>query len=484
VTVYQAIRDINLNGSLAYAYGATVPGAVVTQYRYDLLGLVQVVPPSVVVTLPGVSYASSADVTNALATQHTADNGIYGPISTLAGRRPTQTAARSGTRMVHTMQTGHNWTTSVVASSNLNDTSDFVLGSQCLSMVTDGAAGFGLATRSLGTARDYTGKSLLLWIKISDTTKLNWISLYAGSGGISSNNYMWRIYTGPLDLISNQWALVSLAFADVTTTTGSPNRAALDSFRLSVQDKGGSAPVTCWFNGIADFPEPATFPNGVVSFVFDDCYLSQYTEARKKLDQYGFAATAYAIANVVDTTGTFMTMDQMHRLEEYSGWEVAAHAYTEALHTAVGGYTALSPAVLDLELRMLKDWLMLNGFRGSDHYAYPQGLTNPAVRAAVLKYFPSARVYTNGLIETLPPADAGFMRSHGIANTTTVGAIETKIDHAFTSKAWDIITMHKVVTTATTALEMTIADFGTIVDYANTKGVAVLPVGDVLRKLV
>lgn len=67
MTVYQAIKDINLNGSLAYAYGATVPEAVVTQYRYDLLGLVQAVPPSVLVPLPGVSAASSADLATAVA---------------------------------------------------------------------------------------------------------------------------------------------------------------------------------------------------------------------------------------------------------------------------------------------------------------------------------------------------------------------------------------------------------------------------------
>lgn len=86
MTVYQAIRDINLNGAPAYAYGATVPSAVVTQYRYDLLGLVQEVPPSVVVTLPGVSYASAGDVSYAVATQHTADNSVYVPQSRLTRR--------------------------------------------------------------------------------------------------------------------------------------------------------------------------------------------------------------------------------------------------------------------------------------------------------------------------------------------------------------------------------------------------------------
>lgn len=83
MTVYQAIKDITQNGSLAYAYGATVPGAVVTQYRYDLLGLVQAVPPSVIPVLPGVSYASQADAVAAaaaaVAAQHAVDNGTYVP---------------------------------------------------------------------------------------------------------------------------------------------------------------------------------------------------------------------------------------------------------------------------------------------------------------------------------------------------------------------------------------------------------------------
>lgn len=61
---------------------------------------------------------------------------------------------------------------------------------------------------------------------------------------------------------------------------------------------------------------------GMVALTFDDGYVSNYTNARPILGQYGLPGTAYVIAGALG-----MTLEQMHTLES-EGWEIGCHGYS------------------------------------------------------------------------------------------------------------------------------------------------------------
>ncbi len=94
---------------------------------------------------------------------------------------------------------------------------------------------------------------------------------------------------------------------------------------------------------------------------------------------------------IVDRVGTAgnMTLAQIKSLCDVNGWDIGGHSYTTAAHAA--GYSALSAADVDADLYNMKQWLMDNGFRGSDFWAWPLGDDSAALQAKVSKYFTYAR---------------------------------------------------------------------------------------------
>lgn len=407
------------------------------------------------------------------------------------------------TVMTH-FQTGHGWTVSGAPTSNLNDTSDWVRGSQCASMSTPGNTGtFPTLTKLTAPALDLTNKMLRVWVKIdaaSDPRNLRLLNLRAAaSGGIASNNYYsWDLQTTNLSAGTNpglewlpagQWVPVPLGPAD-RFVTGSPTLTAITDWRFAVNDNGTA--VKIYFGGIDIYPVVNTlYPNGVVSLCFDDSYAGQYTIARPILDAFAYQASLFPIIDQIGAGGSY-TLAQLKFLHDELGWEVAPHASTLANHS---GFGALTPTQIQADITACVTWMQANSLKWSGAYAYPLGYFAPTTGApggpdqAVTPLVDGARTIDSTLkTETFPlgqqyrlrcPAGVGGLGGLGITAYTNSGGI---LDQVHSLGGWAPITIHDVSAgTSTNVNQISQADLTTLVAAINSKGVAVATFGDVLK---
>ncbi|MGZ4519160.1 MAG: polysaccharide deacetylase family protein [Mycobacteriaceae bacterium] len=384
-------------------------------------------------------------------------------------------------------QSGHPFTfAGTGAVGNNNDTTDFVLGSRSVKVTTPGN---GVQTKISGTfssAIDMTGKMLVIWLKVDGIANLlgGYPRIYLGDLALT-NAYYWKLNSSsgqPFNL-DGEWMRVTLPFG-TATTVGAPSRNSLASMTIQHYDNSAGQ-TTFHFGGLALAPEPSQWPNGVVSFTFDDGYMSHYTQAKPYLDKYGYAATEFLICEGVYNNATYpsyMNMQQCQTLENQSDWEVSTHAYTFANHSA--SYTGISDAAALADMAKARDWIRANGFRGADIFAYPLGNFNANTVQNVRAIFSCGRSISQfgGFVdETFPPADISRLRCMTLGSANTLASAQQAVDRAFANKEWLVFCMHDIVTTATTNLQWSIANFQALVDYVNTKTIPVRKVSDVLK---
>ena len=370
---------------------------------------------------------------------------------------------------------GHGWTNTGLALFQA-DATEYVFGTRGLQIGAKDAGGY---TEKSGLSLDLTGRDFRVWFRLTNLSNAQEFSFYAGDATMA-NHYKWTIIApgGDAQQIakSNEWVSLVLNFQDAQVT-GSPNRAALTNLRFFIQSTSTTVNFAATLGGVALVRRSPVFPIGVASFTFDDCYGSHFTAARPALDKYGYAGTEFVIIDRIDTAG-FMTMAQLRHLHDRSGWEIAAHATTLARHDA--GFPALATADLDHELRDLRGWLDDNGFRGSQHLAYPLGAFTTAMIDTVRKYFASARTTSRQTREVPRPAMPLRTRTVNVTNTDSVASLKAMVDQAYAHGGWLQFCFHQLVNTATTATHYLTTDFQQVVDYCATKGIPVRTVGEVL----
>ena len=376
--------------------------------------------------------------------------------------------------VITNLQSGHGYTKQSAAGTQSDDTADYIKGNQSLKLVTDGDAS-AVVTRksSISPAIDLTNKYLKVWVKVDNTANVQEFWFYASSNNFSSAWYSWGINDDITqmtnDATSGVWVPITLPFSEASIT-GSPNRAAINAIQWRVKDKNSTA-ITANWGGMSALPEPT---KGVVSITFDDAWLSQYDEARKKMDEYGFAGTAYIIPDNIGAAN-FMTLQNLKDLQDKAGWDISAH------HQTV--FTTLTATQVEQTILSIKNYLLKNGFfKGANDFAYPGGdYDETTVMPLIRKYFRSARTIAS-YAETYPPSDYHKLRVLLVVNTTATSAIQTAVDNARANKEWLILVFHKIVTTPTVSTEYSIANFGTVIDDINSDGILVRTVSDVLNK--
>ena len=430
-------------------------------------------------TINGDNGAWGTVLNEFLSVAHGTDGNIKSAPAT-ARIRPKRIATTMFTRF----QAGHGFFLSGPGTFTDPETSSFVHGSQSVKVTTDGAGGVAFIKKnSISPTLDLTGKMVRVWVRLpvtSDITNIATITLYVSSDNVASNYYQKEF--GNLGTptqrhfisADNDWTGVTFSFGEFTVV-GSPNRAAINSFWLRVQDQNGQA-IQVQFGGIELVPEPAA---GTVSLTFDDGWATQYTNARAKLSQYRYPATTYIIRDLVDTTG-YMSLGQIQALHDLHGWDVSAHADTVANHNLSSGFASLSATEIEAEMLEIQAWLMQAGFNGSNHLALPKGEHNSTVYKYARRYFLSTRTTYSLSRETYPPADWNKLRVFNTDNTTTFVQVQTAITRAVANKEWLILVFHDITSGAASAsTQMTSTIFNQIVDEIATQGLAVRTVGDV-----
>lgn len=448
----------------------------------------------------GGTITGDLDVTGRLAA-----SGWALPMLAPSGRRPRWRSAS----WQQIFAAGHGWTTSGSgAASSADDTALFCKGTQSFRMTTTGTAAVANMRRYGAPTVDLTGKALRLTFRVSDVTKLNQLNFLAGTSSLA-NSYSWRVFTyastAQNQVQSGEWVTVTLQWAGVRSPTGTytvgstgipSTTSGFTDMAFQVVDNGTGA-ATVNLQSVEVIPDStSTFPGGAVSISFDDCYSSVWSNARPKMDTLGYQGTIYTIADVVDSSGVYLTKAQMRAMQDSSGWEIAGHAYTVAAHNAK--YTTLSTQTVLDELRNLRAWMVDRGFQ-SEHFAYPGGWFGPTTNGDPIdqltaKYFTSGRGISSAdnAGETFPAGMSYRMRSiSGIgsvaggaspANPTTMLAAGGPLDRCASMGQWLILTFHEIVSgTAATTNQCSLTDFNSIMDGIAARGITVLPVSDAMR---
>jgi hypothetical protein len=425
------------------------------------------------------------------------------PVVMPSGRRPAYRKATSSQQF----QTGHGWTVggSGTASSNANDTTDFVRGTQAVRVTTAANAVQSQVRKLSQPVMDLTGKLIRLILKVDDVTHLDRLEFLIGTSTFT-NYFRWTVHThsavNPNYVQSGEWVTVHLNWADVTASggtysvasNGTPNsRTGFTDMQVNCYDDGAGA-VTYHLQAVELVPDTTeTFPSGVITVSFDDSYASVYDLARPKMDALGFSGTMFNIAEAIGSSGVYLTTTQMRSMQDFSGWEMGGHAYGTAAHAA--RYTTMTEQAVDDDFRKLRSWMVTHGFT-SEHFAYPGGQFGnttdgaPVDRIAA-RYFTSARSIISENVESFPPAMpqrlkavTGINDGSGIGGVTVSSLTATggKLDRCLNNGDWLNLCLHKIVTgTPADSTEVSQTGFNTLMDAINSRGIPVITVSDAMR---
>lgn len=405
----------------------------------------------------------------------------------------------------HIFQSGHGWTAQGEASSNLDNTSAFVRGTQCASITTDTAGGSANLRKFAMSAVDLTDKMFRVICRIDDVSKVSSLNFFVGTNSLA-NNFKWRLWevTATSQLgSSNEWITLTFGWSSVNAAAGSYSISSsgvpsttkdFTDFEIQAIATNGNS-LTLDVNAIEVIDATSTtFPNGVVSVVFDDGASSIWDYARPAMDTYGFRGTNYVI---VDNLGTpnVMTTEQNQALQNFSGWEIGLHSFSGTMHN--NRYTSYTAAEVDQDMRNGKEWLVANGFAG-ESIAYPGGeyqktTDGYGVDAIASQYFNTARtiLFQSGYpTETFPAGMPFRVRAVSSISGTQSGANKPSnlvaagglLDKCANNGGWLILVFHKITTgDATVSTECSQSDFQTIMSTIDNLGIPVVPVSDVYR---
>lgn len=413
----------------------------------------------------------------------------YTPIvpSNFAVRGP-----RTDRKVIADTQTGHSWTiTGTVASSNLNDTTDYVLGTQCVSLLSN-STGVTCAFRKdwgSGSYPDFTNKGIVLWLYIDNWSAMQSAPTVQIIDSSGANAWVAPVLAnvGLLDTqqyaSDNEWAAYFIpwsAFTKGTIIGSNPTRNAVSSLRVNFYPKTGYQ-FTAKINGLGTFVEPATvLPNGMISLTYDDTYLSHFSIVRPYLDKYGFRATLYPIVDQLGIDAGHYTLVQLQQMHDRNGYEVGYHATTSAIHAA--GLPSLTSKALASELAAGRVWQQNNGFADSTSMAWPRGYMSPTVITAVNEYWSNGRSISGVSPEIANPVRPYRLRCINAAGMT-LAQLQTEVDKAKLAHAWTIFLFHDVAASlsGTDSQQQTTAIHNGLIDYISSQSVNVLPVGEAMQ---
>lgn len=390
--------------------------------------------------------------------------------------------------MVPANAAGHGWAlqtdVSNNASSDLNDTSDFLIGSQAMRITTAGTAAFVGWDKTLAAPVDVSDCDVRIWLKfdaasanlgniqlILGDSSLTWRStLTAFSAGSATSYTQWPLQEG-------RWNILDIPQGAAWTPTGTPNWAALQRILVKVSDKTG-APLTVRLGGVAftKRDHAGRFPNGVATLSFDDSFGAQDSYARVKMDQYGYKGTLFPTIDRIGMAGK-LTLAQIQAMYQ-NGWDVAGHAYTDANHAI--GLTAMTQTQRQTELENIKAWLDTNGFQ-TQAYAYPLGNHDAASEADVAAYFDCGRL--SFMQRDTPQAVAQPYAMQAANAGTQQSGLNGFITRAVAGKGWINIVFHDIVASGATGNNISQANFDTLLADLAASGIAVRTMSEVLAAI-
>lgn len=216
------------------------------------------------------------------------------------------------------------------------------------------------------------------------------------------------------------------------------------------------------------------FSRAQISLDFDDGYLSVWDNALPILNQAGYRATFYIVANYTNDYMGYMNRSQVVQLKNYG--EVQSHSRSHA------HLTTLTPVQLTSEVVGSKSDLAAMGISTSV-FAYPYGEFNETVMNQVRSAgYAGSRLAGGNSGYNYPGDDPYWIKSKTIEVTTTTATIKSWIDEAVANKLWLILLMHEISNNGN-QYSLPPARLQEIVNYIKTQDVEVITASEGLSKL-
>ena len=229
----------------------------------------------------------------------------------------------------------------------------------------------------------------------------------------------------------------------------------------------------------SDINTSIQFNNGKVLFVFDDAAISMYTDGLPAFVSKGATATLYTNGFLADGTNPdYCRWSEL--LEMYNaGLDIQCHTYN---HYRL---TEKTEEEIHADLLQQNAAFVENGLPSPQHLAYPEGLYNAAVKAAVSAYRKTARCSATYYNYINRGSDKLALTSYWLDATTAemVANAKTYMDEAKLNKGAIIFSGHGV-TAAGSSSSITTASLLEIIDYANTIGMDVINISQLYRLMM
>lgn len=344
--------------------------------------------------------------------------------------------------------------------------------------VSNGASGTSRLEATLSPAIDASDSHVLITLNLTGRANLKTFSVYAGDAALG-NHYRWDLLfsVDALTTLGTEggWVTFSLDPEKASAVQGTPDRASLAKVRVTLADNG-TGTVTHAIDRISLSPRAQ---RGTYLLSLDDGFASQW-DVVKYAAKYGVRGTLYVIADLVGKSG-YLSLAQLKAAQGEYGWEVAAHAFTVNAHN--NRLTSLTAAELDIELRSLKQWLVSNGFNGSDNFCYPAGIYDAATVAVVQRYFSSARTTYKMTNSPAYPTDPHLRPAQSLNAAITLAEAKSHIDSIGLSRAVLEHYGHDFGDNAS-AIKWKYADMFALIEYAAASGVRTIPSGEWMTRPV
>lgn len=243
--------------------------------------------------------------------------------------------------------------------------------------------------------------------------------------------------------------------------------------RLSICANENST-VSATFDNIRAVPD--FIRGGVLSLRFDDSWVSYYTEAKTRMDVYGYPGIAATITGLIQENRThLLSLSDLREMQD-SGWDIISHC-----HNSQGRLDTKNELERRLELSESKLWLLENGFeRGAEYIALPNHAWDDEIIELVKEYYSGCMTHTGGH-ETVPPSDPYKIIVMPIQKNTSVDDVKSWIDDCVENDSWLILLFHNLVKDPIRYTEYDIEDFQNILDYINEKNVRVETMSAILN---
>ncbi len=171
----------------------------------------------------------------------------------------------------------------------------------------------------------------------------------------------------------------------------------------------------------------------MVSFTFDDGYLSTYTEAFPILSDHSFPATVYMVTDNLSRPER-LNISHLRELAD-AGWEIGSHSVTHA------NLTHLPDEDLLHEITHSKQILTTAGF-ATESFAPPGGAADERVTTLVRRHYTSLRTTHDGY--NLPPPDPYNLLVKATFGWTTANDVKEWLNEATQQDAWLILVCHHI----------------------------------------